>query len=207
MPRTETQTRTLYQFDELSDDAKERARDWWRNILAEDTDWSECVLSDAADIAHILGIRLSRRRLDRNDSGEPAIYWSINRDGGVGFDASYSYAPGSARRIREHAPQDAELHVIATKLQRIQRRHFYQLTADARANGRDGLSLGVDVERADGAMIDNETDDAIADAIRDFAHWIHSALQREYEWRMSDEQVDEDIRANEYEFTEEGVRA
>jgi hypothetical protein len=37
--------------------------------------------------------------------------------------------------------------------------------------------------------------------------WIYRQLEREYEWLMSDEQVDESIRINEYEFTEEGKLA
>lgn len=32
-------------------------------------------------------------------------------------------------------------------------------------------------------------------------------MQKEMDYRLSDEAVDEDIRANEYEFTEEGKRA
>ncbi len=49
--------------------------------------------------------------------------------------------------------------------------------------------------------------DAIDRALRDFADWIYSQLEKEYEYQMSNECVDENIRANEYEFTEEGMRA
>lgn len=37
--------------------------------------------------------------------------------------------------------------------------------------------------------------------------WIYRSLEAEYEYRQSDAVVDEDIRANEYEFTEGGERA
>ncbi len=42
--------------------------------------------------------------------------------------------------------------------------------------------------------------------MRDYADWIYSTLQKEYYWRMEDEQVDESILANEYTFDEDGNR-
>ena len=43
--------------------------------------------------------------------------------------------------------------------------------------------------------------------MRDFADCIYKQLETENDWRNADEQVDETLRANEYEFTEEGERA
>lgn len=37
--------------------------------------------------------------------------------------------------------------------------------------------------------------------------WIYRALEAEYEYQDSDGQVDETIKANEYEFEEDGSRA
>jgi hypothetical protein len=37
MPRTVTITKELFNFDELSDAAKERARDWYRSCIDETT--------------------------------------------------------------------------------------------------------------------------------------------------------------------------
>ena len=210
MPRTETNVRTLYQFNELSDSAKERARDWWRTVLGDDTDWADCVIDDAATIAGILGIDLRQRDVKLYGGGtrqEPRIYWDLGRGGGVGFDASYSYVPGSARAIREHAPGEGELHAIATRLQQAQRRYFYKLTADVSTRGSDCASITVSVYYDDEYELRPADAQPVEDAIQSFAHWIHSALTREYEYRMSDEAVDDDIRANEYEFTEEGERA
>jgi len=47
-------------------------------------------------------------------------------------------------------------------------------------------------------------EDAIRDCLRSFADWIFKQLEDEYEWANADEQVDESIIANEYEFTENG---
>jgi hypothetical protein len=43
--------------------------------------------------------------------------------------------------------------------------------------------------------------------MRDFADWIYSQLEKEYEWQNADEQVDDTIRANAYEFDEDGARS
>lgn len=43
--------------------------------------------------------------------------------------------------------------------------------------------------------------------MRAFADWIYRQLETEYDYQNSDEQVDESIIANEYEFTEEGKPA
>lgn len=47
--RTETITRTYYKFSELSDEAKERARDWWREGALH-YDWWDCIYEDAAQV-------------------------------------------------------------------------------------------------------------------------------------------------------------
>ena len=43
--------------------------------------------------------------------------------------------------------------------------------------------------------------------MRDFAQWIYDGLEAEYEYRQSDEVIDEAMIANEYEFTEDGELA
>jgi hypothetical protein len=44
--RTETTTRTLYTFDALSEKAKDKARDWWRQSAGHDQ-WWEFTFEDA----------------------------------------------------------------------------------------------------------------------------------------------------------------
>ena len=61
--RTQITIQTLYTFDELSDSAKERAREWWRNLEAQDWD-SSCTIDDAKDCAKIIGILIDD------------VYWS-----------------------------------------------------------------------------------------------------------------------------------
>lgn len=51
------------------------------------------------------------------------------------------------------------------------------------------------------------SEEELKDASRSLMDWIYDALEAEHEYRTSDENVAENIRINEYEFTEEGTRA
>ncbi len=74
MPRTvET---TVYRLDELSDDAKDRARLWYREI-ALDHDWHEFVYDDFERICAILGVGLKTTTVRLFGGGtrqKPRIY-------------------------------------------------------------------------------------------------------------------------------------
>ena len=66
------------------------------------------------------------------------------------------------------------------------------------------------VEMYDGEGGEIEDADAVEnflEIMRDFARWIHKGIEDEYDSRMEDEYVDDAIRANEYEFDEDGGRA
>lgn len=202
---------TLYQYDELSPDAQARARDWWRDLI-EPSDFADFTIADAATIADLLGVSLNTRTVKLYGGGtrqEPVVGWSLDNGGGVGFSGTYAYRAGSVAAVREHAPQDAELHRIAAGLAALQRRHFYKLVANL-DDGRDGWTLLVEDAECDhcGDNGVSRTDAcALEELLRDFAAWIHSQLQAEYEYATSDEVLADNIRANEYEFTEEGKRA
>jgi hypothetical protein len=114
------------------------------------------------------------------------------------------------RKLRAHAPQDAELHAIADALQAAQRPNFYQLRADITHRGRYNhkYCMAISVER-DGPTAQDMTagaEDAVITALRDLARWLYRQLEREYEYQTCDAVVDEAIIANGYTFTETGRR-
>jgi len=216
----------VYKFDELSDEAKEKARDWWKEASIGDEFGAECVYEDAAQCGKIIGIEInpknqkcsmtdgSREWIDTN----PAIYWSgfSNQGDGACFEGEYAYAKGGAKKIRDHAPKDTKLHRIADALQEAQRKVNYTATASTKQRGHychsGCMEVVVDVEHTYISEPDEKKFDerfcnaeaAITQCMRDFADWIYKRLEEDYEWRMKDEQVDENITANEYEFTEDG---
>ena len=209
MPRTETIEKTVFTFAELSDDAKERARDWWRECVTQDFHYcSGWVIEDAEQVAAILGIEFDTRpvKLMNGDTRRKSIvYWSgfARRGDGACFEGRYSYAKGCAKAIRAHAPTDTRLHAIADSLLEAQKRAFYKLEASATHRGPYCHSgcMEVNVSHADSSWRDvGPAGETIERAMRDFADWIYRQLEAAYDDAMSDESIDELIEANEYEF-------
>lgn len=195
-----TVEKTVFAFAELSDSAKERARDWWRSCENQDFD-TDFIFDDAQTIGGILGIAIATHAVKLMGGGtryDPTIFYSgfSSQGDGACFEGSYAYAKGAAKSIREHAPMDTVLHGIADRLQAIQRIYFYRIEATMKHRGHYSHSgcMDVDVSLADD----------VRQCMRDFADWIYRQLESEYVYRMSDEQVDESIECNEYEFDADG---
>lgn len=205
---------TVYQFPELSDAAKEKARSWYRELGPHD-DWWDAVYEDFERVCEILGIRLKTtpvRLMGGGTRAKPCIWFSgfWSQGDGACFEGDYGYAKGASAAIRRYAFKDGELHRIADALGSIQRRNFYQLSARIAHRGRyyQEYSMDIAVER-DSPVVQDMTADAeedVSEALRDLARWLYGRLEDEYEHLTSDEAVDEMIRLNEYRFTEDGVR-
>lgn len=205
---------TVYQFEELPDAAKEKARVWYREGAC-DHDWHGFIFEDFVRICTILGITLKTRTVRLMGGGtraEPCIwfrgFWS--QGDGACFEGAYSRAKGAAAAIRTYAPKDGKLHHIADTLQKIQRRNFYQLRADIRHRGHyyHEYCMAIAVERDSpvGQDMSSDAEDIVTEALRDLARWLYAQLEREYEYQTSDAVIDEMITTNAYRFTETGRR-
>lgn len=129
-----------YTLNELSEDGRGKARGWYRETVVRD-DWYDCVYEDFGAICGILGVQLKTRPVRLYGGGthaKPCVYFSgfCSQGDGASFAARYAHEKDAPRKIRAHAPQDAELHAIADVLQAVQRRNFYQLYADVSHRGR-----------------------------------------------------------------------
>lgn len=211
--RTEVIERTLFKFEELNEVAKEKARDWYR----EGDDYSfvqEYVYEDASRMGRLMGIDIDTKPVKLMGGGtryEPCIWYSgfSSQGDGACFEGSYRYQKGAVKAVKSEC-NDSELIRIATELQEVQRRHFYKLRASTSHRGHYYHSgcMSVSVEHYDDQYRDiGSAEDDITQLLRDFADWIYEQLEKAYDYWMSDEAVDDTIIANEYEFTEEGVRA
>jgi len=183
----------VYKFDELSNEAKEKARERFRDS-AFDCNWYDAVYEYAKTCGALIGIDIDK------------IYFSgFSLQGeGACFEGEYHYKKGALKAIKEYAPKDTELHGIASALQGEQRGHFYALCARTKHDGHYYHSGCMRTDIWDnGGEIDN---DEIEDQLRYFADWIYTQLEKEYDFLNSDAQVDESIECNEYEFTEDGER-
>jgi hypothetical protein len=205
---------TVYQFPELSDAAKERARSWYRELGPHADCW-DVVYEDFERVCEILGLRLKTtvvRLMGGGTRQKPCIWFSgfWSQGDGACFEGYLGHAKGAAARIRDYAPTDLGLHAVADRLQAIQRRNFYQRAADISHRGRYSheYTMLVDVTR-DGAAWQPPTGDAeeiVTEALRDLARWLYRQLQTEYDHLTSDEAIEDGIIVNAYTFTASGRR-
>ena len=191
--------KTVFTYDELSEKAKEKARDWWREG-GMDYEWWDYIYDDAEHIGSLIGIEIDD------------IYFSgfCCQGDGASFTGTYRYVKGGAKTLKAEAPTDKELHRIADQLQAVQRQNFYRLYASVSHRGHYQHSgcMSIDVGDNENRYRDlGGADEDITQLLRDFADWIYSSLEAEYDYLTSDEAVEESILANEYEFSEEGERA
>lgn len=193
MPRTIKAT--VYLFDELSDEAKEKARDWFKSEAEFD---HEVVFEDAKECGKLLGIKIDN------------IYFrgfSYQGDGAC-FEGSYAYRKNSTKAIRDHAPLDLELHYIADELFNIQKSHFFSVTAKVKHRGshyyhENTTYIEVQSRRS---SFDENLEDGLSEILRDFMKWIYKQLEASFWAEQEDDYVDESIRANEYEFYVDGTQ-
>ena len=203
----------VYDFTELSDTARDKARTWFRETI--DHDWWDSVYDDFEQICPILGVTLATRTVRLMGGGtrqKPCIWFSgfWSQGDGACFEGRYAYAPRAPLRIRDYAPQDTELHRIADALQALQRPNFYQLDGLLPADRPVLARLCDDVRRRPRQPCrpgDRRSHRGRpGQALRDLANWLYRTLEREYEFQTSDETVDEGMSANGYTFTAEGRR-
>ena len=206
----------VFTFDELSDSAKETAREWMRDGEIEDFGQDDGIYEPALSAARILGIEFDNAEYNiRNPKAyTPAIRWSgfSSQGDGASFVGSYSHSPNSPARIRSEFPTDTRLHAIADGLDAIQNGFRlltgHRINARITHNGREvhKMSMSVTVEDAETGdeLEDVEPEDKILDLMRDFADWIYWGLEAEYDYRLSDENIDERIGDGEYQFDEDG---
>ena len=205
---------TVYAIDELSDEAKEKARAWYRQHgLYEE--WYDFIHEDFETICRILGVTLATRTVRLHGGGtreKPRIFHSgfSSQGDGASYEGSYCHARGSRKAIREYAPKDEELHRIADVLQDIQKRNVWQLHASIKHRGRycHEYCMTIEVERdsPSGQPPTDGAEDVAIEALRDLARWLYRRLRDEYEHEASDEAVDEALAVNEWAFTADGRR-
>lgn len=210
MPRTVT--KQVFTFEELSDKAKEKARDWLRELQAQDSDWWDSVYDDAESIGKLMGIEMDQKPVKLYGGGtryDPAIWFSgfASQGDGACFEGRYAYAKGGAAKVKAYAPQDETLHRIADGLQALQKAHGYRLSCTVKHSGHYYHSGCTDFEVMKGDdYAPEEAEKELKRLLRQFMDWIYKQLEEEDEYRNSDEAIDESIIANGYEFEADGSR-
>lgn len=202
-----TKTINLYTFNELSDSAKEKARDWWRSCNDGDTFWSECVIDDAKEQGRNMGLDIDKVYFRG--------FW--NQGDGACFEGTWhacDVKAGETAKDWGDSPETKEIRRIAAEFEETAK-NFPNASFSVKHSGHYShefcttfnVSLGEDEDS--GSISQEEWSRAESDLIetaRDYMRWIYNKLEKEYEYQNSDEVIDELLENNSYTFLENGER-
>ena len=198
-------TTRIYKFDELSEQAKEKARDWYKDIMSEDfTAEAEMITENMIDYI-----------INEGGAGESisdlSVNWSLScRQGdGVSFTGIIYGYDKSALELFNHVydnniPKNVRriLHGINVKFIKKSTRYCHKntVTTDIEITG----NYCGEINRIEAIIEDIEI---AIDSWRDgLCDKLEKLGYEQIDYYYSNECVDETIIANEYEFTEEGDR-
>lgn len=188
-------------YNELTNEAKEKARDEYRNAEG-NFEWWDGVYEIVKETATSFGLRIDD------------IYWSgfWSQGDGASFKGVLDF------KETDEADLPKAIQPIYARLKEMHAMLRLALQEDlwvrVTQSGRHVHEMSMDVEGGYWEEDDNDEDreglvvfdfyDEILELMRDYARWIYDALESEYEYLNSDECVEETLLANEYDFDEEG---
>jgi hypothetical protein len=216
----EIKDKTEFKFSELSNSAKETARDVHRYDDIQD-DWWDYIYEDAVRMGGMLGIEISKTWHAPNNpsrKGYETIDISFSGFGcqgdGASFEGNYRYAPEVIANVVSETT-DEELLRIAQELTLLQLTRRLQglesFSATIRTSGNYShsgtMNIEVNSEDEDNEHINVSEDlgDNVTQLMRDFADWIYKHLEAEHDYLTSDEYVDERLNEGDDLFDEDGV--
>lgn len=187
-----TESINIYQFDELSESAKEKARDWWRSV-------------DDRDVSHVLDNFKTEMEKLGVEVSKFTYSVSYSQGDGAGFDYEVNLPKwlDATAKEKEHATirrllKNEKINVIVRGTQGYN--HFNRTHHNCVE-----VYYGIYVSARGSAILD-EFDKYLIKWISDKADDLYQCLSDELEYLHSDEYVDECIRANDYDFDEFGRR-
>lgn len=204
----EVEEKTEFKFSELSDDAKEKARNTYRYRDGYPYDeWWDAVYEDAVRMGSLIGIEIgsTKQRTAKGRCYESTDIWFsgfCSQGDGASFTGQYEFKADAVKQVTEET-NDKELIRIATELTLLQvtRRvlGLQPFSATVEASGRyshsGGMSAAVSADDDDGQAEDGsgvqDIEDEVTQLMRGFADWIYKNLEQENDYLMSDEVVDE----------------
>lgn len=199
----------VYQFDELDDAAKEKAREWWRDLEAQDPTGSQEIWGPLNALLETVGLKWwDRGRNRRPPLGENVAEFTGKRAWAWLENNLYSKLRWSKKKgVREQMPGQpkgmTQWRPYSVKELRDKFKYGYREGAipDCPLTG-----YCYDMDFLDDLKDSIKSGMTLGDAFRALPDRAQRMVDDEYQWRMEDEQVDDSIRANEYEFTKEGRR-
>lgn len=184
----------VYQFDELSDKAKEIAREWYKKDYP-DQGWWDTIYDDAKEAAKFLGVEITDIRF----SG----FWSQG-DGACFIGRFRSEDLKTLDELKENYPLEGKLHTLLEQLHAVEHPAESWISIGVYGHYSHSGTMTFD-DYGDG--YEDEAFDEVKKCLRSFADWIYMQLEKEHEYLTSDSYVDELITAVEYWFLVDGSRS
>lgn len=208
-------TTTVYQYAELNEEARERARDWYRQISSDDMFWSESPTEDFLELLKACGWDVDSKR---------GLQWSGFSSQGDGAAFKGSWHADLCKPDAWLADRPAAFTDSDGKGQTCEHnKRYHEAVAEivALAAAHPGSWGAVDHGRSNFIQVDSfnveefEDDEPadlnalayeLAEAARSLAQAFYWNLEAEWEYQNSDDVVADTIACNEYEFTPDGRR-
>lgn len=199
----------MCKFDDLDEDAKDRVRDAARydNV---DYEWWDTVYEDVVNMASLLGITISTtsRTTSKGRAYHDIDIWfrgfSSQGDGAT-FNGKYEYVADAVARVTaETGGNDPGLLRIAQELTLMQltQRMSGKAPFEGGIDGRHRNHIDATIYMWGEDEVGEPDEEQFTDLMQEFADWIFSRLEDEYDYLTSDECVDERLRDEE--FDDEG---
>lgn len=183
---------SLYEYSELSDKAKEKARAWFTTDYP-DYGWWEPTCDDAKEMAKLLGIEIDD------------IYFSGFYSQGDGACFNGTFRPEDVKTVEEFLENYPEEKTVLGLYERICK---VKCPEDCRVkvstSGNYSHSHTMQIDPSEDMERDEERE--LLSCLRAFADWIYWTLEKECEYLTSTENVEEQLNGNEYLFLEDGTR-
>jgi len=194
-------TKTLYQFDELSDNAKLKTIESVRNNPHYlDHEWYDYAIDDFKTMLESIGFyNVEIRFTGFGSQGD-----------GAHFTGSYQYKNGSLAKVKKEYPAYTALHDLAKALQDLESKDFYAIRFKITHQGHYSHAYCTSFDFEDNREIYGYTrkgfnEDGYTEACRSFMQEIHNSLEKEYNWYREEDQIIEHIQANELLFNVDGT--
>lgn len=198
----------VFKYDELSSEAQQAAREWYAQGMFDDSWWYESAIEHIAQIGAIVGITINTR----GKNGYCA-YFDCDRNAHFIFDGYYSYNKGWREAVRKEWGPDAFtkdasdnrtlafLQSFSLEEWSLQAPHFWSVNCSCKANSgiyaRQIVDTDVDYNH-------DVPEEECQELIRSFCEWALQVIQSEIDYMEDENNIADNIRANEYEFDENG---
>lgn len=218
---TEVEDKTEFKFSELSDQAKNRARDEYRSGDYPGYDWWDCTYEDAVRMGALIGIYISTTTRTttkgiKHEETDISFSGFCSQGDGALFEGNYRYVPDAVAKVTSET-NDEELIRIAQELTLLQLTRrlrglepFSATISPAYSRGSYSHSgmMVVDVNSEDEDDEHNEVGEEletdVTQLMRDFADYIYKQLEAQHNYLTSDEYIDERLGEDDALYDEDG---